>query len=57
MHAQEAENLKVMLDFQWGCILMAVMSGAAGWPGLLVEDDEEDYEDNGGGGWWWWFSG
>lgn len=42
MPAEDAENMKVVLDFQWGCIVMAVMSGVAGWPAFLVEDEEND---------------
>jgi hypothetical protein len=45
MPAQDAENMKAMLDFQWACIQISVMSGAAGWPDFLAEDDDDDDDD------------
>lgn len=45
MSAQEmAEKMKAMLDFQWACIQISVMSGGAGSPEFL-EDDDEDNDD------------
>lgn len=40
--------MKIMLDFQWTCILISVMSGAAGWPGFLSGDDDGEDDDGAG---------
>jgi len=46
MSAQEmAENMKAMLDFQWACIQISVMSGAAGSPEFLEDGDDDDATD------------
>lgn len=37
-----------MLDFQLGCIRLAVMSGVAGWPSFLVEEDKDNDDSVGG---------
>jgi hypothetical protein len=37
-----AENMKAMLDLQWACIQISVMSGAAGSPEFLEDDDDDD---------------
>jgi hypothetical protein len=45
MPTKDAKNMKVMLDFQWACIQISVMSGAAGWPDFLTEDDDDGSDD------------
>jgi hypothetical protein len=42
---KEAQLMKLMIDLQWACVVLAAMSGAAG-PVNLSEDDDDD--DDGG---------
>jgi len=41
-----AEKMKAMLDFQWNCIRISVMSGAAGSPEFLEDDNNDDATDD-----------
>jgi hypothetical protein len=42
---EEAKSMKLMIDLQWACVVIAAMSGAAD-PVNLPEDDDDDDDDN-----------
>ncbi|KAF5588049.1 hypothetical protein FPANT_6704 [Fusarium pseudoanthophilum] len=42
METEDANRFKDMIDMQWGCILITVLSGAAGSPQLLANKDSND---------------
>jgi hypothetical protein len=42
MTSEDAAKMKAMVDFQWACVNIANMSGAAGWPAFTGEDDDDD---------------
>ncbi|CAK7243429.1 MAG: hypothetical protein STHCBS139747_004951 [Sporothrix thermara] len=41
---EDAEKMKAMLDFQWACLQIASLSGAAGDPDFLFDSYNGDYD-------------